>query len=230
MSIVSHLWTRRVYMPLPRRIQKNLLEAPTAIKKRRRSCPPPMNADDGSPIHSATPHQSAQTSRRTADAPSGNSNSPTQSSGRAMEPVRQRRSNVVRRITGSSALGQPPEEREQGGSRDVGAVNVGAWNVSRGAIQDFLPHARTHDGRGELRGLSDGDSRRGAIDPTAVRQDAVVNAANESNPAGNDDSGVTKNCGANGDEAGAPLNKGRDGRIYPPPDRLEATCFFDLRG
>ncbi|RNC34436.1 putative trans-sialidase [Trypanosoma cruzi] len=32
------------------------------------------------------------------------------------------------------------------------------------------------------------------------------------------------------DEAGAPLDRGRDGSIYPQPDRLEATCccFFRL--
>ncbi|RNE96766.1 hypothetical protein TcG_12871, partial [Trypanosoma cruzi] len=115
------------------------------------------------------------------------------------------------------------EESERGRSRDVGAVNVGAWNVPSGAIQNLLPHARTTDGRGELCGLFDGN-RCGAIDPTAVRQDAAVHVGNESNPAGHDDSGVTKNCGAIGDEAGAPLEKGRDESSNPQPDRLEGTC------
>ncbi|EKF99459.1 hypothetical protein TCSYLVIO_009621 [Trypanosoma cruzi] len=68
--------------------------------------------------------------------------------------------------------------------------------------------------------------RRGATDPTAVRQDAAVNVGNGSNPAGHDDSGVAKNCGAIGDETGASLDKGRDGSIYPQPDRLEGTCCF----
>ncbi|KAF8302095.1 hypothetical protein TcBrA4_0050750 [Trypanosoma cruzi] len=120
-----------------------------------------------------------------------------------MELIRQRRSTVVRRNTGSSALGQLYEESERGGSRDVGAVNVGAWNVPSGAIRNFLPHARTANQRGELCGLFDGN-RCGAIDPTAVRQDAAVYVGNESNPAGHGGSWVTKSCGAIGDEASAP--------------------------
>ncbi|RNC60628.1 hypothetical protein TcCL_ESM01617, partial [Trypanosoma cruzi] len=56
----------------------------------------------------------------------------------------------------------------------------------------FLPHARTHDERGELRGLFDGNIGCGATDPTAVRRDAAVHVGNESNPAGHGDSGVTK--------------------------------------
>ncbi|KAF8280796.1 hypothetical protein TcBrA4_0094870 [Trypanosoma cruzi] len=67
-------------------------------------------------------------------------------------------------------------------------------------------------------------NRSGAIDPTAVRQDAAVHVANESNPAGHGDSGVTKDCGAIGDEAGAPLDKGRYESSNPQPDRLEGTC------
>ncbi|RNF18747.1 hypothetical protein TcG_04880, partial [Trypanosoma cruzi] len=100
-----------------------------------------------------------------------------------------------------------------------------AWNVPGGAIHNLLPHARTHDERGELCGLFDGNSR-GAIDPTAVRQDAAVYVGNGSNPAGHGDSGVAKDCGAIGGEAGAPLDKGRDGSSNPQPDRLEATCCF----
>ncbi|RNC45086.1 hypothetical protein TcCL_NonESM05211 [Trypanosoma cruzi] len=60
-----------------------------------------------------------------------------------------------------------------------------------GQFTTFLPHARTHDERGELCGLFDGN-RSGAIDPTAVRQDAAVHVGNGSNPAGHGDSGATK--------------------------------------
>ncbi|ESS61200.1 hypothetical protein TCDM_11223 [Trypanosoma cruzi Dm28c] len=116
-----------------------------------------------------------------------------------MELICQRRSTVVRRNADILALGQLYEESERGRSRDVRAVNVGAENVPSRAIYDLLPHARTADERGELRGLFDGN-RCGAIDPTAVRQDAGVHVGNESNPAGYGDSGVTKNCGAIGDE------------------------------
>ncbi|RNF00740.1 hypothetical protein TcG_12030 [Trypanosoma cruzi] len=158
-----------------------------------------MNAGDGSPIQPATSHQSSQAAHRTADAPPYLSNCPTQSSRRAMELICQRRSTVVRQNTGSSALGQLYEESKRGRSRDVGAVNVGAENVPSGAIYHLLPHARTADERGELCGLFDGN-RSGAIDPTAVRQDAGVHVGNGLNPAGHDDSGVAKNCGAIGDE------------------------------
>ncbi|RNC52941.1 SH3 domain protein [Trypanosoma cruzi] len=112
-----------------------------------------MNAGDGSPIQSATSHQSSQASHRTADVPPDLSNRPTQSSGRAMELIRQRRSTVVRRNTDIPALGQLYEESERGGSINVCAVNVEAENVSSGAIYNLLPHARTADERGELRCL-----------------------------------------------------------------------------
>ncbi|RNE98947.1 hypothetical protein TcG_12124 [Trypanosoma cruzi] len=117
-----------------------------------------------------------------------------------MELICQRRSTVVRRNAEILALGQLYEESKRGYSRDVGAVNVDAWNVPSRAIHKFLPHARTADERGELRGLFDGN-RSGAIDPTAVRQDAAVYVGNGSNPAGYGDSGVKKNCGAIGNEA-----------------------------
>ncbi|RNC58850.1 hypothetical protein TcCL_ESM03459 [Trypanosoma cruzi] len=227
MSTVSSVWARRVYTQRPRRNQKKPLAARTAVKKRQRGCPSIMKADDGSPIHSTTFGYYARKSHRTADAPPDLSNCSTQSSGRAMELIRQRRSTVVRRITDIPALGQLYEERERGGSRNVGAVNVGAENVSSGAIHNLLPHARTADQRGELCGLFDGN-RCGAIDPTAVRQDAAVHVGNESNPAEYGDSGVTKNCGAIRDEAGTPLNRGRDESSYPQPDRLEATGCFRL--
>ncbi|RNC37849.1 hypothetical protein TcCL_NonESM12965, partial [Trypanosoma cruzi] len=131
-------------------------------------------------------------------------------------------------ITDIPALGQLYEESKRGRSRDVGAVNVGAEKASSGAIHDFLPHARTADKRGELCGLFDGNRSR-AIDPTAVRQDAAVHVANGSNSAGHDDSGVTKNRCAIGDEASAPLDKGRDESTNPQPDRLEGTCCLTTR-
>ncbi|KAF8298419.1 hypothetical protein TcYC6_0071570 [Trypanosoma cruzi] len=56
----------------------------------------------------------------------------------------------------------------------------------------------------------------------------AVHVANVSNPAGNGDSGVTKNCGAIGNEAGAPLDNGKDEPICPQPDRLKGTCCFQL--
>ncbi|RNE95464.1 hypothetical protein TcG_13388 [Trypanosoma cruzi] len=68
---------------------------------------------------------------------------------------------------------------------------MGAGNVPSGAIHNLLPHARTADERGELCGLFNGN-RSGAIDPTAVRQDAAVYVGNESNPAGCSGFGVTK--------------------------------------
>ncbi|RNC55727.1 hypothetical protein TcCL_ESM06765 [Trypanosoma cruzi] len=144
---------------------------------------------------------------------------------RAMELIRRRRSIVVRRIADISALGRY-EERERGRSRDVGAVNVGAGNVPSGASPKILPHARTHDERGELCGLFDGNIRYGAADPTAARQDAAVHVGNELNPAGHDDSGVTKYRGAIGNEAGAPRDRGIDESSYPQPNRLEGTCCF----
>ncbi|ESS55303.1 hypothetical protein TCDM_13233 [Trypanosoma cruzi Dm28c] len=176
-------------------------------QKTARGCRTPlMNADDGSPIHSTTSHQFLQASHRAADAPPYISNCPTQSSGRAMELIRKRRSTVVRRITDISALGQLYEESERGRSRDVGAVNVGAENVPSGAIHKLLPHARTADERGELCGLFDGN-RCGAIDPTAVRQDAAVYVGNELNPAGHDDSGVKKFAVRSETKQARPLTK-----------------------
>ncbi|PWV07071.1 putative target of rapamycin (TOR) kinase 1 [Trypanosoma cruzi] len=182
-----------------------------------------MKADDGSRIQSATSHQSAQASHRAADAPSDLSNRPKKSSRRAMELICQRRPTVVRRITDIPALGKLYEESERGRSREVRAVNVGAENFPSGAILDFLPHARTADERRELCGLFD-VNRSGAVDPTAVRQDAAVHFANGSNPAGYGGIEVTKDCGAIRDEAGAPRDRGRDESSYPQPDRLEGTC------
>ncbi|RNF15307.1 hypothetical protein TcG_07137 [Trypanosoma cruzi] len=142
-----------------------------------------------------------------------------------MELIRKRRSTVVRRITDISALGQLYEESERVGSRDVGPVNVGAEDAPGRAIYKILLLARTVNQRGELCGLFDGN-RCGAIDPTAAHQDAAVYVGNGSNPAGHGDSGVTKDCGAIGDEAGAPRDRGRDGSSYSQPDRLEGKCCF----
>ncbi|ESS55632.1 hypothetical protein TCDM_12885 [Trypanosoma cruzi Dm28c] len=190
MPTLSYLWTRGIYMQCAP--ERELLTIQAPIKKRPRGCRTPlMNADDGNSIHSTTSHQSSQASHRAADAPPYISNCPTQSSRRAMELIRKRRSTVVRRNTDISALGQLYEESERGRSRDVGAVNVGAENVLSGAIHNLLPHARTADERGELCGLFD-DNRCGAIDPTAVRQDAAVHVGNGLNPAGDGDSGFTK--------------------------------------
>ncbi|EKG06268.1 hypothetical protein TCSYLVIO_002634, partial [Trypanosoma cruzi] len=190
MPTLSYLWTRGIYMQCAP--EKELLTIQAPFKKRQRGCRTSlMNADDGSPTQFATSHQSSQAAHRAADAPPDISNCPTKSSGRAMELIRQRRSTVVRLNTGSSALGQLYEESKRGGSRDVRAVNVGAGNVPGGAIHNLLPHARTADQRGELCGLFDGN-RCGAIDPTAVRQDAAVYVGNGSNPAGCGGFGVAK--------------------------------------
>ncbi|RNF15645.1 phosphatidylinositol 3-related kinase [Trypanosoma cruzi] len=96
-----------------------------------------MNAGDGSPIQSATSHQSAQASHRAADAPPDLSNRPTKSSGRAMELICQRRSTVVRRIADIPALGQLYEGSGRGRSRDFLAVNVEAENVLSGQFTTF---------------------------------------------------------------------------------------------
>ncbi|RNC38299.1 hypothetical protein TcCL_NonESM12462, partial [Trypanosoma cruzi] len=110
---------------------------------RQRGCPPLMGAEDGSPIHSTTSHQFPQASHRAADVPPDVSNCPTQSSKRAVELIRQRRSTVVRRITDVFALGRLREEGERGGPRNVDAVNVGAENVSSRANYDLFA-ARTN--------------------------------------------------------------------------------------
>ncbi|KAF8277285.1 hypothetical protein TcYC6_0016420 [Trypanosoma cruzi] len=138
---------------MQRASQKGFPELQTNVKKTARGCPPLIKADDGSPIQSATPGYYAQASHRAADAPPDITNCPTQSSGRAMELIRKRRSIVVGRNTDIPALGQLYEERERGGSINVDAVNVGAENVSSGAIHNLMPHARTADERGELRCL-----------------------------------------------------------------------------
>ncbi|EKF99487.1 solanesyl-diphosphate synthase, putative, partial [Trypanosoma cruzi] len=190
MPTMAYLWTRGIYMQCAP--EKELLTIQASIKKRQRGCRTPlMNAGGGSSIQFATSHQSSQASHRAADVPPDLSNCPTKSSGRAKGLICQRRSTVVRLNTGSSTLGQLYEESERGGSRDVRAVNVGAGNVPSGAIHNLLPHAQTADQRGELCGLFDGN-RSGAIDPTAVRQDAAVYVGNGLNPAGCGGFGVAK--------------------------------------
>ncbi|EKF29698.1 selenocysteine-tRNA-specific elongation factor, putative [Trypanosoma cruzi marinkellei] len=177
-----------------------------------------------------SPSRTGVEPHRTADAPHELPNCSTQSTTREMGLIRQIRSSVARQITDIPALVRLYEESERGGSRGVCAVSVGAENVPSGAICKLLLHARTTDQRGELRGLFDGDSRCGAIDPTAARQDAAVPVAKESNPAGHGDSQVTKNCVAIGDEAGAPRqrNRGTDISAAGPTERN--VLFFDLRG
>ncbi|KAF8302086.1 hypothetical protein TcBrA4_0050790 [Trypanosoma cruzi] len=123
----------------------------------------------------------------------------------------------------SPLLGQLYEESERGRSRDVGAVNVGAWNVPGGATHDFLPHARTTDERGELRGLFDGN-RSGAIDPTAAHQDAAVHVGNEWNPAG-----CMGGFGGYKKLRCDPETKEEDESSNPQPDRLEGTCCLTTR-
>ncbi|EKG00303.1 hypothetical protein TCSYLVIO_008764, partial [Trypanosoma cruzi] len=190
MPTMAYLWTRGIYMQCAP--EKELLTIQASIKKRQRGCRTPLvNAGGGSSIQFATSHQSSQASHRAADAPPDLSNCQTKSSGRTMELICQRRSTVVQLNTGSSTLGQLYEESKRGGSRDVRAVNVGAGNVPGGAIHNLLPHARTADQRGGLCGLFDGN-RCGAIDPTAVRQDAAVYVGNGLNPAGCGGFGVTK--------------------------------------
>ncbi|RNC40410.1 hypothetical protein TcCL_NonESM10117, partial [Trypanosoma cruzi] len=203
MPIVPYLWTRRIHVQRRRRNQRKLLAAQTAFKKWQRGCPPLIGAEDGSPSHSATSHYL----HRTADAPPDVLNCPTQSSRRAMELICQRRSTVVRRITDIPALGQLHEESKRGRSRDVCAVNVEAENVPSGAIQNLMPHARTADERGELCGFFDGNIRCGAIDPTAVRQDAAVYVGNESDLAGHGNSVVKKIAARSETKQARPLTK-----------------------
>ncbi|RNC52216.1 hypothetical protein TcCL_ESM10584 [Trypanosoma cruzi] len=143
MPIVSYLWDAThpcaTYAARPEGIARSA----DGRQRRQRGCPPLMGAEDGSPIHSTTSHQSPQASHRAADVPPDILNCPTHSSRRAVELIRQRRSTVVRRITDVSALGRLREEGERGGPRNVGAVNVGAENVSSWATYDLFA-ARTN--------------------------------------------------------------------------------------
>ncbi|EKF33452.1 hypothetical protein MOQ_002681 [Trypanosoma cruzi marinkellei] len=123
-------------------------------------------------------------------------------------------------------FGQLHEEGERGVSRGVGAIKLRAEEVPSRAIRNLLPHARTADEGGEPRGLFDGNIRCGATDPTGVRQDAAVRVANGLSPAGKDDSGVKEDAARSETKQARPLDKGSGGSIYPPPDRLEATCCF----
>ncbi|RNC35072.1 hypothetical protein TcCL_Unassigned02076, partial [Trypanosoma cruzi] len=226
MSIFSHLCTRRIYVQRAQRSQMELLAAQMAIKKRQRSCLPPMKANEGSlhPFHHFPPiltgvAQDRRHSIRSFKLP----DAIVEKSNGAYPPTTLDCGTTKHR---HPALGQLYEESERGGSRDVGAVNVGAENVPSGAIHNLLLHARTADERGELCGLFDGN-RCGAIDPTAVRQDAAVQVGNGLSPAGYGGFEVTKNCGAIGeetDEAGAPRDRGRDESSNPQSDRLEGTC------
>ncbi|KAF8283261.1 hypothetical protein TcYC6_0020060 [Trypanosoma cruzi] len=174
--------------------QKELLAAQMAVKKRQWGCRTPlMNAGDGSPIQSATSHHYAQAAHRTADAPPDLSNCPTQSSGRAKELIRKRRSIVVRRNTDIPALGQY-EERERGGSINVGAANVGAENVTS---RQFTTFCCTHElpMNEESCAAFSGNIRCGAMDSTTVRQDAAVHVEMDRTPLDMMIRGY-KNCGA----------------------------------
>ncbi|RNC57701.1 phosphatidylinositol 3-related kinase, partial [Trypanosoma cruzi] len=142
MTTMSYLWTRGIYMQRAPQRESPTIKAP--IKKRQWGCRTPLrNAGDGSPIQSATSGYYAQALHRTADAPPNLSNRPTQSSGRAMELIRKRRSTVVRRIAGVSALGQLYEESKRGRLRNLSPAKVGAENVHSGAIQNLFA-ARTN--------------------------------------------------------------------------------------
>ncbi|RNC47696.1 SH3 domain protein, partial [Trypanosoma cruzi] len=67
--VLSCLSTRRVHMQCARRNQRKSLTAQAPFKKRQKGCRTSlMNADDGSPIHSTTSHQSSQAAHRTAEA------------------------------------------------------------------------------------------------------------------------------------------------------------------
>ncbi|KAF8275342.1 hypothetical protein TcBrA4_0138860 [Trypanosoma cruzi] len=187
-NVVISLDTRQLHAMCAR---EGITHNTGARQKTARGCPLLMKADDGSPIHSTTSHRPAQTSHRNTDTSSDISNCPTQSTRRAKGLICQRRSTVLRRIADIPALGQLYEGSERGRSRDAGAAKVGAWNVPSGVIHKLLLHARTADERGELCGFFDGN-RCGAIDPTAVRQDAAVHVANGLNPAGDGGFGVTK--------------------------------------
>ncbi|EKG00988.1 hypothetical protein TCSYLVIO_008041 [Trypanosoma cruzi] len=123
-----------------------------------------------------------------------------------MELICKRRSTVVRRSTDTPALGQLYEESKRGGSRDLCPPTWERGMSLAGQFTTFLPHARTADERGELCGLFDGN-RSGAIDPTAVRQDAAVYVGNGLNPAGHGDSGVTKVAARSETKQARPLTK-----------------------
>ncbi|KAF8281927.1 hypothetical protein TcYC6_0005280 [Trypanosoma cruzi] len=101
------------------------------------------------------------------------------------------------------------------------------WEQRMSLVGQFTTFCRTHEQTTNEKSRAaffDGNIGCGATDPTAVRQDVAVYVGNGSNPAGHDDSRVTKNCGVIGNKAGALIDNGRDGSIYPQPDRLEATC------
>ncbi|ESS61611.1 phosphatidylinositol 3-related kinase [Trypanosoma cruzi Dm28c] len=224
MLTLSYLWTRGIYMQCAP--ERELLTIQASIKKRQRGCRTPlMNADDGNSIHSTTSHQSSQAAHRAANAPPYFSNCPTKSLKRAMELIRQRRSTVVRRITDISALGQLYEERERGDSRDVGAVSVEAENVPSGRFTTFC---RTHE-----QPINE-ESRAVflmAIDvaPSTRQQYARMLRSMlemDRTPLEMMILGLQKICGAIGDEAGTPFDKGRDASSNPQPDRLEGTCCF----
>ncbi|KAF8304489.1 hypothetical protein TcBrA4_0046130 [Trypanosoma cruzi] len=90
-----------------------------------------------------------------------------------------------------------------------------AWKQRRPLAGNSQPYAARTNSRSTRRTARPfgGNTRCGAIVQSAARQDAAVRVANGSNPAGHGDSGVAKDCGAIGEEAGAPLDKGMGGWI-----------------
>ncbi|ESS59532.1 hypothetical protein TCDM_12225 [Trypanosoma cruzi Dm28c] len=184
MPRMPYLWTRGIYMQCAP--ERELLTIQASIKKRQRGCRTPlMNADDGSPTN---PHR-----QRTAPP--------------MLHPIfqiarRNRREGQWSLSVNDARLwyDELPTvplwasymRKANEAAREMWAPPT--WEqrmLLAGQFTTFLPHARTADERGELCGLFDGN-RCGAIDPTAVRQDAAVHVGNGSNPAGHGDSGVAK--------------------------------------
>ncbi|KAF8304608.1 hypothetical protein TcBrA4_0047890 [Trypanosoma cruzi] len=142
---MSYLWTRGIYMQFAQ--QRELLTIQAPFKKRPRAAARPlMNADDGSPIQSATSHQPSQQRTAPPMAPPDTSNARRQSveNGSGAYPPTTL-DWWYDEITDIPALGQLYEGSERGRSRDVGAVNVGAGNAPGGGnLPNFCcTHERT---------------------------------------------------------------------------------------
>ncbi|RNF14424.1 SH3 domain protein [Trypanosoma cruzi] len=101
-----------------------------------------MNAGDGSPIQSATSHQSSQAAHCIADAPSDVSNRPTQSSGRVMELIRKRRSTVVRRNTEIPPWASYMRKANEA-TREMWAPST--WERGMSLAGQFTTFCRTHE-------------------------------------------------------------------------------------
>ncbi|KAF8295015.1 hypothetical protein TcYC6_0095590 [Trypanosoma cruzi] len=150
---------------------------------------------EGSPIQSATSHQSSQAAHRTADAPPDLSNRPTQSSRRETglfaNDARLWYDESPTALLWASCMRKANEV-----AREMWAPSTWEQRMPpAGRFTTFKPHARTAERRGELCSLFDGN-RGGAIDPTAAHQDAAVHVSNVCDPAEYDGFGATKNRGA----------------------------------